>query len=396
MLKKIKLQKFQIIEILALILSPLISTIIFFFGILGKKRKSFIFFIFFISLLGYLLIPYDFDDLTRHYEFYEQMKILEFDNDVIYNSILYFFKILKFPKEIIPFFAVLITNGIYLKIYLNILPRNISTNRYYITVIIFICNIISFKLAASNIRMPVACAVMSLGIWNISIDKKIKGWIYCILTIGIHFMMIPYVLILLIVVLSKQIKLKRLKVFFLFSLIFGKILTIQNLKEIFIYFNNFLDLNLQDRIIAYTEGYWAKEYLEVMSFKGMVAYYLANSMNWIKIIYILNSKKNKFIVRYILISFSFAWVLQNLSLIRDRYMFLGQILINFIFIGDIIQEIKIGNLKKFFIITSIVYFIAGLYSQKECYFNTVRKLGFNPMIRIFFINTSKEEYIKKH
>lgn len=267
-------QSNKIIIIVLFIIYPLGSLPLILWEIYNKRKYAYVLFSIFVGLSGMLYAPNG--DLYRYYEDYYNYANLSFDE---FNLILIIQANLDFGLPYIQFLfsKIGISNDIivFLCIGLGTLytllitfdyTQQLSKNNSFI-IFIFVCLFITFW--SYYFRYGFASILFAYGIHLINYRESKAGWTYIVLSPLFHFGLIVFVIIYnLIYLLKYNLSRKYFLIFAITSLLFtGDIISELLLSYAF-------PPAISGKIAAYTEGYWANEWLNDRSIGSILLNYV--------------------------------------------------------------------------------------------------------------------------
>ena len=184
----------------------LINPILGFIGIPLLKNKRKAFFLLLSLLFAYygFCIPITFElDLSRHYEFFDEIIVGNFDLESSryfgMYILCYIIKFLSLPRELLPFISLFLTYYISFNIYSGEIAKNRHINlRDEIFIYLFvICNLIHYVNIYSGIRFPIAMILSFYGIYKKENKEigKIKFLLIFLLALSFHkFIIVIYII----------------------------------------------------------------------------------------------------------------------------------------------------------------------------------------------------------
>jgi hypothetical protein len=386
-------------------------------SMLKNEFLGYILFSFFMGLLAYTMIPYDTFDITRHYEIFEDVSILNF-NDVynygrvfnyVLNLYMWFVSHIGLNKEFIPF-SIIFT--IYMLYFLTL--KKVIDDRYYISGYVIdkkwltivglflIINQIQFIGTASGLRNGLAFAIFIYAVVDFYLKKR-KGILIflTLVSIFIHFSVIPLMIIFF---LSNIIKLKKVnRVFFILSFlllfsgmtgfIFYKIIALLEpvLRANGLYFHAYLDPDG-----AWGSGYWQGKNIKTIIFERIInplPFYLVGI--YLILIKNITIQRRHF---YLYMLFIFIVLVSVSRTMFDRYSYFFVMLFIFVFL----IELKTKTLTKFkksfiifFIASMLLVDFGGIVKYRDIYVKSWLKFLYVPTPYMALYQVSENDYIKR-
>lgn len=345
------------------------------------------------------------DDIMRHYLGFETYDISKsfLDNlkgyvDLILPFIYFLGNLLNLKKEIIPFFSVFISYFLILKIFYEIFKNKINNlNLSLLYLVLFFA--IDFRACALGIRNFPAICVMVYGIFlYFNTGKKIKALLFIIFANMLHISTFAITLIFISYLIIYKILTKKIfYIFFLFSIIFIFIppnIIINFLLQLSNFFPNFI----QKRILDYTTGYWALEYINDRSLKGLIYIYTEKIIKISIIIFIilyLKSKIKNLKLYYFLVFFtSLLLILHCLPNLFGRFLNFPFLLSIIVYMTYVKESNKL-NLKLVFIILCevIIFFIINAYAMRYYIDSTLPKFLYPTIYNLVFDSIPYENWL---
>lgn len=346
--------------------------------IYNRKKYAVYLFAFFMAFLAYLLIPTTLDDLGRHYSDYENLKgfnwtafkqMIVLNADFVLPTFQFILSQLGLSKQFIPFISVFIGYLVKLLILFNFFillkkTEDIKIDKKTTVILILIAIFsVSFRNFALNIRMPVSLSFLTLGVFNLFFQNKKSGWIFVILATITHYMTIIIIpLILLANVLSNTKILRKIfLVSFLFFFLPPSFIT-ESIQTVSI-----SNTELQKRQTEYTEGYWAQEFMNNLSFKGRVSRQLGNSAIYFILFYLVvfvqkSKLRNLLYLLAIVTNFLFS-----MPMLFSRYGYA----LGFLFFLLVLYELKDWSISpkgrlliKIYLFFTITTWLSMVYSTR--------------------------------
>ena len=333
---------------------------------LKNKMIGYILFSFLMAYLAYTMIPYDTFDITRHYEAFNKISMMNF-NEVFENEMMitkyplhvymWFVHNIGLPKEFVPFSLIFIQFMFYFLSLKKIVKYSFAYNKvplWFMGLALFlILNEIRFIGTASGLRNGLAFSIFIYAqIEYFLAQKRFKFVLLSLLSILIHISVLPLFLITLF---ASIFRLKIIgKLLFILSLIllisgqsnkiFYAIIHILEpfLRSVGLYFHAYMD----------PDGAWGSNFYADKNIKTIILekiikplpFYLAG-------LYLLLIKnfKNKNIQNYLYYIYIFVAFVSASRTMLDRYSYYFVLLFIFFFLSEI-SNLKLTKFKKIFII----------------------------------------------
>ena len=338
---------------------------------LKNQLFGYILFSLMMAYLAYLMVPYDTMDITRHYEKFNILSNIKFDDisqfrifDYIFNVYMWSVNKIGLSKEFLPFSLIFIQYILYFitirKIinYRKSIDENIPTWLMLLGLFLII-NEIRFIGTASGLRNGLAFSLFIYTLLDYYIYKKrIKFLILSLLSIVIHVSVLP---LLLLFIISKYFPLKRLmRILFILSLILiisgmaGKIfysiigILEPYLREYGLYFHAYMEPDG-----AWGSGFYADKNIKTIILEKFIKplpFYLIG-------IYLIKIKnfKYKSIQIYLYYLYTFIALVSVSRTMLDRYSYFFVLFFVMVFILEI-NTIRLTYFKKVF----IAFFISAM------------------------------------
>jgi len=344
------------------IIYPLATLPISLYWISKKKKKGFLLFSALLSLLTVVLAPYG--DLYRYYLDYNQfasISLYRFIEDVRIDFIFYFYEWIfayydlnfEWIRMSLAFLMFNLLFSIFFKV-----TQTIDNGKKYLLLFISymaICNWISYT---NGFRSVYANTLMFYGIYKLFIEKKKMGYIYMLISVFIHIsMLLPLLLTIMSTHINFSLRFRHIVIMLMviFSFFFidwtSLILTLEKLPF------------LTGRLLVYFDGYWATEFLEDRSIKGLIITYSYMLLILFPLFYYFIRTSEAIIRLYSLNSFLFIFMLPfiNFQTIIMRYTFFVAV-ISFIYLLIVSPKTL---LKNNIIILCFCYLILNFYSVRH-------------------------------
>ncbi|MCG6191226.1 EpsG family protein [Maribellus maritimus] len=389
------------------IIYPLISLPFLLIEVINKKKYAVVLLSFFMAALGYILIPTITDDLTKHYDDFSKLttdwgsfKFLLIQNtDFVLTLFQFFIKVFNLSPQLIPFLSVFIGYFLkflilfqFVKIYEAKNERKIPKT-IWILLIAFTFLTISFRNFALNIRMPVALTLQMYGLFVLYFKKEKSGLIYMALGTLTHFMTIIFILFILIL---KYFNRKNLfRILFIISFGFNFIpqsIIVKPIQQINISNEQFIKKQQ-----GYTEGFYYKNFMEEMSFKGKVSRYIGLSFTYLIFLYLLIFKRNSKLRNFVYLCAILTNFFYSMPMFFARYSYALQFFFYVLFLfesGSTFFYSKKGLLMlKLLTLYTILLFTAMVYSTRVSIIKSHSKVLYNNIITLFNIKVTKQDYI---
>lgn len=245
--------------------------------IYNRKKYACTLLAIFWGMVGMLYAPNG--DLYRYYSDYftysdldysefRLMMLLQAKIDLGLPYLQWIFSKIGIPNDIIVFLFVFIGTYCLLSIIYDCL-NEYSKNKQR-TFIIFIILFLIYSFLGLYFRYGFGSAIFTYGCHLIFNKKNKWGWSVMILSILFHFSMIIF-LVLLIFIKTTNIKLGK-NIFLIFSIV-SFFFSSDIISDIVL--NVGFSQNIQSKILEYTEGYWASEWLKDRSIGSLIMSYFS-------------------------------------------------------------------------------------------------------------------------
>lgn len=254
---------------IALLINPILSLVYSIFLLNVRRHYSLMLFAVSMAVLIFFLVPIKEYDLYRWYLIFEAIKIGGIDallNYIAYKPdyVMYVYSYALSFLGVGPSYLQLTVVFFGYAFYLSLAHRYIGSIEhkkiYYILLFSFIAAF-DFRMVALGVRQGVAICIALYAVDNLFKMKKISANLMFFLACMIHFMVFPLIIIAYSSFWFKRVNIKLLLVF---SLIFAFFPVGNAVVSLF-------SIWLPSSIInAYTDGYWANEYMQSLSLKGTV------------------------------------------------------------------------------------------------------------------------------
>lgn len=371
----------------------------------------------FMSYLAYLMIPYDTWDLTRHYEKFQELSTISFDNvfedsrifNYIFNLYMWSVSHIGFSKEFVPFSFVFMVYMLYFLSFKKIGEYHSFKNGFFISYkwfmllgIFLIFNEIRFADTASGLRNGLAFAIFIFAIIRYYLNSKIVStFILVVLASLLHFSVVPLAIIFF---LSNIIKLRSFNRVLFFI---GFILIISGLVgELFYAIIEFFKPTLQSYGLYFPaymspDGAWGSGFYEDKNIKTIILekfikplpFYLAG-------VYLFFVKEITWsrLQNYLYMLFVFIALASVSRTLFDRYSYFFVLLFLFLFLEELKSK-PLTSLKKifitFFIGVMLLMDFGGLVKYRDTYIKSWLKILYVPAPYMVLYDISKKDYIKR-
>lgn len=407
-----KTSKYNLLTLSIFLISPGLSLLGAFRSMLRGERFGYFLLSIFFGLLGYLMIPYDTMDITRHYADYKliaQMSLSEVLTKDPARMFLYLLmwgvRNIGLPKEIIPFLFVSVTYYLPFSIILYILkdyPRkkkSLTTVSFIIIFSFIILNELRFVAIASGLRNNLAFSMSLLSIYLIlSRKQKGLGVFLMVLSCIIH----PSTILIAIVFMVSRVKQLHKPARFLFFI--GIIIIITDASS-FLFFSVMDYLKpLLIMLDAFHPSYfsrngsWGGGFWETANFKTiLLEKYIKPMPIYIAAIYLILVRSSVPDFRRLLYLLFFLVSIISISrTLFDRYAYFITLL--FIVVMMIEYRLKeINRIRKVFIFVFMISLIAmdsaGLYKYRDIYSISWKKVLYTPVPFLLMESVEPEEYL---
>ncbi|MDA3062016.1 MULTISPECIES: hypothetical protein [unclassified Campylobacter] len=395
---------------LSLMINPILSI---FTSILLKIdiKKHYIFIAIFFGYIAMLLEPSQSvafiksDDIMRHYERYEGYNSYDlgldffsylketsnYNKDLFIPFVYYIGNLLNLKKEILPFISVFISFFCILKIFYILFNNKkvINLNFLFLIIILFI----DFRAAALGIRYYPAICLITYGLFSYFYESRYKKAFFLILFANImHIATFTFTMIFICFIFIKKII--KQKYFYLLFYLTIIILFIPNLStSVFYIISPLLHLDLS----AYTDGYWAKEFISDLSISGLMYFFMFKYTNllfiFFTIIYLKNRVKQVNLYNFLILTCFLTSFFHEFGSMFSKFLqfwFLCSIILWLIYFSE--NKIKKNILYIIFSITFIL-FISNVYTMRYFINETLIKLIFPTIYNILFDSIPYENFL---
>lgn len=278
----------RIIIIFLFLIYPFGSLPFILYEIYNRKKYAYNLFAILWGMVGMLYAPNG--DLYRYYldyfnysnlnyEEFNYLILLQGKIDMGLPYLQWVFSNLRIPNDIIVFIFVSFGTYCILSITFYLLEK--YTKNKLKAFIIFIIIFLYFSFLGFYFRYGFGSAVFSYGCYLILYRKDNSGWWIIMLSILFHFSMAIFSVLLFLIKVS-NIRLGK-NIFLIFS-ITSFLFSSDIISEILL--NIGFSQNIQSKIIEYTEGYWASEWLKDRSIGALMMSYF-NIFSKIVVYYII-------------------------------------------------------------------------------------------------------------
>jgi hypothetical protein len=390
------------------------------FKLMIKNEKlGYILFSLSMAYSAYLMIPYFDFDLTRHYDDFIRMTLVDFSDILVvdprpkhyfFNVYMWLIHQLGFSKQFVPFF---ITFAKYFFLFLSFrkileaypiddTTGSIEKKWYMIIFLILLIGTIQFVRDVSGLRNNLAFAVFIYGVLIYYIDRKYFSSIMLfILAIGIHLSIIPLVLLFyLSLFLSKS---KTLRIVFIISLI---ILLTGMADNLFFGIMNILKPFLKANGLYFSyymspEGKWGAGYFADKGIATLLLEkYIRPSAFYFAAVYLLLVRNLTFekIKSFLYIVFIFVVLVSVSRTMLDRYSYFYKFLFLFVLMSEYATK-PFTKFKKYFLIFLILITITtkmiSIYRYGAVYIDSWTETLYVPAPIMLLRDIVPEMYIKE-
>lgn len=392
-----KIRDYFIIFIIFL-LNPFIAFFLSLYKVISdKKNMKYLYIIaFFYGFFGLIFLSEENYDIRAHYEIFKIVSKQNWSQYIIYSMnqkdilILIYYRILSFittnPRWI-GFFSAILSYGIPFYLIVDFGHKN-KLKKYEILLFLLLFLGITPSYKFSGMRNFNAVCLFSLGVYYVDILKSKKGYIYLILSPLLHISMLIVILIYLI---SKKIKITKVKVWI--SFISSGVLLLFS-KRILLMMLNIIP-SYSRFISAYIEGVHATS-VTASKIVILIYYFFFFSVYALFYMKILKEKKvkNLSFYRFLIYYFSFLSIFSFSKTMHIRY---AENIILLLFMTLIFLYSKYFRNNKFFIILTIGFGIFSYILMVKMEYKTWNlKLISNSVLSIIkeAENLNNSQYIK--
>ncbi len=358
-----------LLSYLGLFVNPLLGVIFF---ILDKTKKNKVLFLsVLMGIISASMIPARSYDVVRYYLYYDKTtQQVSFLNSFISSIdsfkviLIYFYRFLGIKKELIPFTFTFITYFTHLKSLESVIRDKTSQTKLF-WVYFFLIDFFSAMFGLRNMA-AVGTVIFSLIYTS---DKK-KTLLF---SNSIHLMTVVYTMIfLLLKKLNNYFSIRKLRFCFILTLITRYLCSGNFIIKLI---NNLLPNFLSSYLKAYTEGIFAGEHLNYLSFKGIIFREISFFMNYWTIVFMIFfsleklTKKESFLVKFNYLSLIWVNIIYMFKNMSGRYSSLPNYLTVLIFFS-IFQKNNLKKRKeKIFLNTLIgivvIILLSRIYTMRE-------------------------------
>lgn len=344
---------------------------------------------FVLASFTFLLIPIGENDLTRWYEVYFEfygknlyylwLYILEKPDYLLYLYV-YTLSNLDLPKQLIPFLSIFLTYCFWLTLFRNtIYSQQIFGKKQLLFYLVFLLWI-DYRVVFLGVRQGVAIFISVYGAVTFCKGKHIKGLLITIMASMLHLMtsIVPVVLIV-----SRYLNINISRVFLFCSAPF---LILANSPAIEI-ITGVLPKSLSSFTEGYTVGYWAQEFLEDRSFKGLLQIYIRNVPIYITIVYLMVIRKESELRKFVYLIGGFVCFTAAYADMFSRYGWLLHSFLPILLLMEYEDNPKMNLIIRFIFGVSILVFLCMLFSFRDILGNSIESLFLNLGVSLFFTNS---------
>jgi len=382
----------------------------------GDKLAYFLYALY-MGFSAYLMIPYNDFDLTRHYEHFELMRQISFDNILTADPFIkhYFFNVYMWlvghaglPREFVPFsFAFtkfmfyFATFEMLLRYYL---PKRDATTVSVIWIkiifLLLIIGLVRFVGDTSGLRNSLAFATFLYAIMAYYLEhKRFSVYLLLVLAMGIHLSVVPLVLLFFVSNIFKFPGFAR--VIFIISavlLLSGK--------------SDYLFYTLMAALKPYlvSIGFWMPDYMAPGGKWGagyfanqrfaivILEKYIMPSAFYLATLYLLIVKDLTFkrIKTFLYLSFSFVVLVSVSRTMLARYAYFYEFLFVFVMLTEFITK-PMTKFKKLFLLLFIASVIAikmaGIYRYRIIYIKSWAATLYTPASVLLLRDMTPDKYL---
>lgn len=322
-----KYMRYMALPLFTFCISPAFSLPFIFYYIFRRRYEAMTFLSLFMALCSMLWPPVG--DLYRHNMMYYEFQKMNIEQFVVFLStrfdfvlylISFLFAKLGLPFEYIRAIFVFTTYQMTFWIFRDCLRRNPFLGKSYILFFLLFYLSVLFFLVTQGLRYGFAIYLFTFGTYLCFIDKNAMGLFCVILSIFIHYSLIPYLLLLLIakfIVNISSFKIAFLSVIciFTFSSSIGE------------YVVNILPIgdDLNEALLAYTSGYWSGEFLDDHSLFYQLSRILTSVMMYPLIFFVIKNDAKDEICRYaklLIVLIAIYYAISNTLFMRISQFFI--------------------------------------------------------------------------
>lgn len=391
------LKKFNGLDRILFILSPVLSFPFVAYGIYKNNKTSMFLFCCIVSIMSYGFVAAYGNDKSYYISLYREFQIMEFSDfisfildkpDFLFYIFLYIFSFFKIPFDFFSMFLTFITLCmIFMGVYRFL--KNYKYNNIFIPVF-FIILAISLPDLFSGMRNYLSVAFIfysfCLCVSNNSNSRIINAKIYIFMVLGVltHFSSIIYLFVFLF---FKFFNLKIIKSLFLFSLLF-LFLPKDFLMNLF-YILNFSE-NYSGKIEFYVAGDgFISNSIDIGNLNNKLRIWLSFLWFYICLFFcFLNIKNNSPYYILLLCMMTFCNIVYSSLDLLIRY----GLLVNLFFILSVFTINNFRFKKIFIIIMFVVYFLSWVFNfmlLKDQFFLSYSNFNLLTIPTMFYIDTTQ-------
>ncbi|UHO39173.1 EpsG family protein [Chryseobacterium capnotolerans] len=352
--------EFNLLTVLTYLVSPFLALPLILYGMIKNMRMSAFFYGISVAFVSFLYIPPFEWDKARHMEFYNFSKILSLKEffeinfksqpDFIFRLLLFIGAQININVHYIFFFVTFITVYLIFKVYFKEYNKPNIIGKYSLLIVPLFIFSISYTDIISGLRYTLAISFIFYGYYTGLLEKKKSSVIWILLGVFTHFSVILFALLFIFFPLTKNIKLKWLKLALLFSTFFILIP-----EKIMLQF--FVGIGMGDVVDAKLNAYLDKTVIvEVDSFAVKVINFF--NVIWVIIlngVLLLRKNKNESVyVRILMILLITTNIFISFPIIYNRYnLFLKLFLVLFL----LREEVQYNKIKLTLVFTTFLFMI---------------------------------------
>lgn len=382
-----KINKINAVSFIMMFINIFLSLPILILNIYKKKESIFLISLF-LAVLGFFFVPANEKyDIARYYQTFidEEYRKIFFETqggvlaEYLVNILIYF----KLPHNFLPFISAFVSYYFLLKTFQKSLDKNKLSNLIYL--ILFFISYISIPIIGyTGIRFLPAIAIFIYGV-IVEKNKYFRLFLF-VICVFLHTSVLIPVLIFYFCVLILKKEIKYTSVLIFISILFGILLTPDNLLKII---NSINELNIIYIHLGYVLGKWGMGFIEAKpTLISKLTNYTLLYLRFIIVFYFNifmyeKNKKNNFVKENFILLFScFCFVLYRYFIFWERYTNILIFIIYFISASKYMKKIK--RKYNLFGIIITAYFVLNLIYDLKTYYLCFYLSYYNPFkISIF-------------
>lgn len=402
MYSKIKIKRKELLLLGLLVISPVLSLIVYFF--IKNKYKYNLNFTLIICCLLSFIIPFRSYDLVRHYYSYEninpELNYIDFilkQTDYLMPTLYFLGNKINLKKEFIPFFSLFCSVYFYLQLFYIILKNKLKlTPKQSNTLFLMGIFSLDYRGIIFGVRNIPAILLLLYGFINFMLFREGKKYIF--ISSMMHIMTLPYVFF---IFLFDKLYIPKIKIYkkIFYASFIGLIVN----KDIIVSIVEYLPLTgvLRHHLNFYLIGYWSGEQFKDYNLNYVIFLFLNNLKKYYLIIFLLYDPlkkikgKTKKIYSFVYLTTSFCLFVSSVPSFTDRYSVFPYYLLILV-ICLYLRDNKINKELRLFIYGLMVViginFIGSLYETRQSLIYSY-KTYFNFIVNIFYFSTEYKKFL---